>query len=109
MTLMELVVNFLSLVCLLFGLYFAIKLKERTKSVSPAWLLISVGLAFLAIYALTNIIEFANALGIFGENVQLLGRPVGDVMDHIELAVVPAGASFLAAAGLALKQWIANI
>jgi len=99
MILGKLILNAMSLIGLLFGLYFALKIRKMTEKISPAWLFISVGLVFLAIYALSNVIEFACELS----GVLLFGEPIGAAMDRTELALVPAGAAFLAAACWTLK------
>ncbi|MDI6889084.1 MAG: hypothetical protein QMC78_05305 [Methanocellales archaeon] len=55
---MEFTPNALALVCLLYCVHLALKMRKLTEKASPAWLLVSVGLTFLAIYALTNVIEY---------------------------------------------------
>ncbi|MDI6903821.1 MAG: hypothetical protein QMC77_08830 [Methanocellales archaeon] len=97
---LNVVSNALCFIVLLFGTYHAWKTKERTYEASPAWLFISVGLVFLAMYALTNVIEFAGELS----GVLLFGEPIGAAMDRTEMALVPAAASFLVAAFMELKR-----
>ncbi len=101
---MELVPNALAFVCLLYCTHVALKMKKLTEKASPAWLLISVGLAFLTIYALTNIIEFGLEVSTINGILKIAEEPIGISMDRAEMGIVNAGAAFLVAAGLTLKH-----
>gem|GEM_PF-5356029 len=83
------------------GLYFTIRLKEKTMKITPVWLLICVGVLFLQIYALSDVIEFGGDI-VFGDTP--IVSALAETMDQADFALITAAASFLAAAGLLLKK-----
>ncbi len=98
------IVNSISMVFLVVSLHYAMRMRRLTCHVSSAWLLLSVGILFLILYSITNIIEFSDEeLYLFGENPGFLGSDLGEAMDMTELALVPAAVAFLAAAFLELR------
>jgi hypothetical protein len=99
----NLIVTVLAFITLSIGLYFTVRLKGKTIKVTPIWLLIYVGVLFLQMYALSDIIEFGG-YAVLGDVP--LANALGEAMDWVEFALISAAASFLTAAGLLLKKSI---
>ncbi len=88
-----LILNILSFACLLFALFFAVKMTNKTKRISPAWLLFALTVIFLVAYTITNIIECITP-------VHLLGH----TMEHIEFVIVATAGILFATACLVFKN-----
>jgi hypothetical protein len=99
----NLLAKVLAFIVLSLGLYFTVKLKEKTIEVTPVWLLIYVGVLFLQIYALSDVIEFGGYM-VLGDTP--LVNALAEIMDWTEFSLTSAAASFLTAAGLLLKKSI---
>ncbi|MBN2014307.1 MAG: hypothetical protein JW778_03925 [Candidatus Altiarchaeota archaeon] len=101
----QMLVNFvmkvLALIILSTGVYFAIELRDKLKGLRLTWILISVGVLFLQVYALSDVAEFGACL-IFGDGE--VADAVTESMDLLEMALVAAAASFLTTAGIVLKN-----
>lgn len=99
--LVNLTMKVLALLVLSMGSYFAIELREKGGKLKLMWLFISVGVLFLQVYALSDVVEFGAYL-IFGDDE--IADAVAETMDWFEMALLAAAGSFLTAAGLVLKN-----
>jgi hypothetical protein len=91
-------IMFLAFIVLFRGLHFTMRLRTKTKKVTPLWLFIQAG---VMLYSLAAIISFG-AYIVLGESEPTAW--VEDTMDMLKLVLSTAAACFLTAAGLLLKN-----
>jgi hypothetical protein len=94
-------IMFLAFIVLFRGLHFTMRLRTKTKKVTPLWLFIQAGVMLLMLYSLAAIISFG-AYIVLGESEPTAW--VEDTMDMLKLVLSTAAACFLTAAGLLLKN-----
>lgn len=99
--LVESIVMGCAFIILCAGLHYCIYLNSKTKKVTPLWLFIEVGMMFLMLYSFADLVIFGTYF-FAGE-----GRPtiwIEETMRLLQIPLSTAAASFLASAGLLLKN-----
>jgi len=98
---MDFGIMIVALAVLFLGLHFSMRLRAKTKKVTPMWLYIQAGMMLLMLYSLSAILKFEARI-LLGDSQPAVW--VEDALNMLKLVLSTGAACFLTAAGLLLKN-----